>query len=138
METSEEHPELMPVPPPLKPSLVGWKLDKHGLVLAGDGVLETFLVGWKPYPAPWTRRCWRRLEPFLGGGLEQQFVEETIVYNDSWAEKRGTVSPPKSEKRTYFVCRSDGTAAESRPVSIESFSRGASAVTRKHINSEDC
>ena len=73
-----------------------------------------------------------------GGGLEQQFVEEAIVYNDRWAEKRGTVSPPKSEKRTYFVCRSDGTAAEFRPESIESFNRGASTVTRKHINSEDC
>lgn len=65
-----------------------------------------------------------------GGGLEQQFVEEAIVYNDRWAEKRGTVSPPKSERRTYFVCRSDGTAAEFRPESIESFNRGASTVTR--------
>ena len=61
-----------------------------------------------------------------GGGLKQQFMEEAIVYNDRWAEKRGTVSPPKSEKRTYFVCRSDGTTAEFRPVSIESFNRGAS------------
>ena len=65
-----------------------------------------------------------------GGGLEQQFVEEAIVYNDRWAEKRGTVLPLKSEKRTSFLCRSDGTAAEFRPESIESFNRGASTVTR--------
>ena len=67
METSEEHPELMPVPPPLKPSLVGWKLDKHGLVLAGDGVLETFLVGWEPYPDPGRGDAGSALNPSFGG-----------------------------------------------------------------------
>ena len=120
-------------------------METHDLRRGIDPVGSTLRpssVGWEPYPDPGRGDAGSALNPSLeggsklpggsemqgrsleaGGSLEQQFVEEAIVYNDRWAEKRGTVSSPKSERRTYFVCRSDGTAAEFRPESIESFNR---------------
>ena len=99
-------------------------METHDLRRGIDPVGSTLRpssVGWEPYPDPGRGDAGSALNPSLeggsklpggsemqgrsleaGGSLEQQFVEEAIVYNDRWAEKRGTVSPPKSEKRTYF------------------------------------